>query len=282
MKNRELLLDIFWEVLGSILIASAIYNFAVYAEFPMTGFSGIALIFYRLFNLPVGLTTIVLNIPVALLCYKLIGREFMIKSLRCMVISSLFIDYVAPIFPVYTGGRMLAAISAGVLGGMGYAMIYARKSSTGGSDFIIMACKALKPHIKLGTIAFLSDIGIILAGGIIFNDIDGIIYGMIINFLFAVMVDKTMNMLNSKKVGLVVTENGEELCDVINDCSGRGSTILYGKGGYKKGDKQVVLVACNDKEMTAIEKQVKNTDSRSFMIVMNSSEVHGEGFRVIQ
>ena len=73
MKNRELLLDIFWEVLGSILIASAIYNFAVYAEFPMTGFSGIALIFYRLFNLPVGLTTIVLNIPVALLCYKLIG-----------------------------------------------------------------------------------------------------------------------------------------------------------------------------------------------------------------
>ena len=89
-------------------------------------------------------------------------------------------------------------------------------------------------------------------------------------------------MLNSKKVGLVVTENGEELCDVINDCSGRGSTILYGKGGYKKGDKQVVLVACNDKEMTAIEKQVKNTDAQSFMIVMNSSEVHGEGFRGIQ
>ena len=58
MKNRELLLDIFWEVLGSILIATAIYNFAVYAQFPMTGFSGIALIFYRLFNLPVGFTTI--------------------------------------------------------------------------------------------------------------------------------------------------------------------------------------------------------------------------------
>ena len=65
----------------------------------------------------------------------------MIKSIRCMVISSLFIDYIAPAFPVYTGSRMLAAISTGVLGGMGYAMIYARKSSTGGSDFIIMASK---------------------------------------------------------------------------------------------------------------------------------------------
>ncbi len=282
MKNREILFDLFWEVLGSTLIAAAIYNFAIYSQFPMTGFSGIALIFYRLFNLPIGLTTIILNIPVALLCYKLIGRQFMIKSLRCMVISSIFIDYIAPIFPVYTGSRMLAAITTGVLGGIGYAMIYARKSSTGGSDFIIMACKALKPHLKLGTIAFISDIGIILAGGIIFKDIDGIIYGMIINFIFAVMVDKTMSMLNSQKVGFVVTENGEELCDVINDCSGRGSTILYGKGGYKKGEKQVVLVACSEKEMSAIEKQVKNTDEQSFIIVMDSSAVHGEGFRVIQ
>mgnify|MGYP005767353829 FL=1 len=127
MKNRELITDIFCEVMGSILIAAAIYNFAVYAEFPMTGFSGIALIFYRLFSLPVGLSTIILNIPVAVICYKLIGREFMIKSLRCMLISSLFIDCLAPLFPIYTGSRMLAAISAGTLGGIGYAIIYARK-----------------------------------------------------------------------------------------------------------------------------------------------------------
>ncbi len=267
--------------MGSILIAAAIYNFAVYAEFPMTGFSGIALIFYRLFSLPVGLSTIILNIPVAVICYKLIGREFMIKSLRCMLISSLFIDCLAPLFPIYTGSRILAAISAGTLGGIGYAIIYARKSSTGGSDFIIMACKAVKPHLKLGAIAFISDIGIILAGGIIFNDIDGIIYGMIINFIFAVVVDKTMSAINSKKVGLVVTENGEALCDTISSCSGRGSTILYGRGGYKKGDKQVVLVACSQKEMSAIEKNIKTADDKSFMIVMNSSEVHGEGFRVI-
>ena len=71
-----------------------------------------------------------------------------------MIISSLIIDYVAPLFPVYQGDRLLAALCTGVFGGIGYAMIYTRNSSTGGSDFIIMAVKALRPHLSLGNIAF--------------------------------------------------------------------------------------------------------------------------------
>ena len=84
------------ELLGSILIAVGIYNFAAASAFPMTGFSGIALIFNRLFALPVGLTIIVLNVPVAALCYKLLGKQFFLRSVRCMVISSIMIDYLAP------------------------------------------------------------------------------------------------------------------------------------------------------------------------------------------
>lgn len=281
MNKKELFYDILWEVIGSILIAFAVYNIALTAKFPMTGFSGIALIFYRLYQFPIGLTTLVLNIPVAFLCYRLIGKTFMLKSLRCIVISSLMVDYVAPLFPVYEGNRMLAAIMTGTLGGIGYAVIYMRKSSTGGSDFLIMAAKAIKPHIKLGTIAFLSDIGIIIAGGIIFRDMDGIVYGMIINFLFAIAVDKVMCGLNSGKIGLVVTEHGSDVCDLIDQCSGRGSTILDARGGYRKHAKQVVMVACNDKEMYQIQKAVKHFDDDAFMIVMNSNEVHGEGFRVV-
>lgn len=282
MRWKETALDLFWEVLGSFLIAIALYNFALNASFPMTGFSGIAMIFYRLFKLPIGLTTIVLNIPVAIACYRLIGREFMFKSLRCIVISSLMIDYIAPLLPSYQGGRMLAALVTGALGGIGYAVIYMRKSSTGGSDFIIMAVKAIKPHIKLGTIAFLSDIGIILAGGIIFRDVDGIIYGMIINLIFAIMVDRVMCGVNSGKVGFVVTERGDEMCALIEQCAGRGSTILEARGGYRSTTKQVVMVACNSREMYQIEKAVKELDDDSFMILMDSNEVHGEGFHVIR
>lgn len=281
-KVKALAVQLFWETFGSICIAIGIYNFAVQAKFPMTGFSGISIILYRLFNVPIGLSTIILNIPVAILCYKLLGKKFFISSLRCMFISSVIIDYVAPLFPVYSGSRLLAALCTGVFAGFGYALIYTKNSSTGGSDFIIMAVKALKPHLSLGNIAFLSDVGIILAGGILFKDVDGIIYGMIVNYIFAVVVDKVMYGMNSGKMALIVTECGEQICQVIDDCCERGSTILHAQGGYQGDDKQVVMCACGNKEMFQVQQAVKAADPKSFVIILESNEVHGEGFHIVQ
>lgn len=280
--DRKACVDILCETAGSALVAAALYNFALHAEFPMTGFSGVAIIFYRLFGLPVGLMTVILNIPVAILCFRLIGREFLIKSLRCMVISSVMIDCLAPLFPVYGGDRMISALVTGTLCGVGYALIYMRGSSTGGLDFLIMAAKAVKPHIRLGTIVFLSDFVIVLAGGLIFRDIDGIVYGMVVNFLCAAVVDRVLCGLNAGKVGLIVTERAAEVCVCIDACSGRGSTILEGRGGYRQDAKQVVMVACSRKEMYPILNAVKQLDAQAFMIVMDSGEVHGQGFRVVQ
>ena len=281
MSWKKSLADVAWEAAGSFLIAVGIYNFALHARFPMTGFSGIAMICYRLWGMPIGMTTILLNIPVALLCFRLIGRDFLLKSLRCMVISSLMTDLLAPLLPVYQGPRMLSALACGTLAGIGYAVIYMRGSSTGGSDFIIMAAKSLRPHLKLGAIAFVADVGVVLAGGIIFRDADGIIYGMIINFLLAVVVDKVMCGVNAGKVGLVVTRRGKEVCGLIDRTTRRGSTILEGRGGWRQEEKQVVMVACSPKEMYQIQRAVKAFDPESFLIIMDANEVHGEGFRVI-
>lgn len=281
MISKKFLTQLCLEILGSILVAAAIYNFAVQAAFPMTGFSGISIILYQMLNIPIGLSTILLNIPVAILCYKLLGKKFFISSLRCMVISSIFIDYIAPLFPVYEGSRLLAALCTGVIGGMGYSMIYMQNSSTGGMDFIILAVKAVKPYLSLGKIAFLADVGIILIGGILFKDMDGIIYGMIVNFLFAVMVDKIMYGINAGKLTLIVTEHGEKICTTIDTCIGRGSTILKAQGGYQGDKKQVVLCACNNREMYLVQNAVKETDPQSFLIILESNEVHGEGFRML-
>ena len=281
-KFHKLIIQLLWELGGSVLIAIGIYNFAVQAAFPMTGFSGISIILYQLFNIPIGLSTILMNIPLAAICYKLLGRKFFISSLRCMFISSVVIDYVAPLFPVYTGSRLLAALCTGIFAGAGYALIYTRNSSTGGSDFIIMAVKALKPHLSVGKIAFCSDIGIILLGGILFKDVDGIIYGMIVNYIIAIVADKIMYGMNSGKMTLIVTEQGQKVCQVIDDCCQRGSTILHGEGGYQGDEKQVVMCACSNKEMYAVQQAVKDADPQSFMIVLESNEVHGEGFKMVQ
>ena len=272
----------FIEILGSFVVAIGIYNFAVQASFPMTGFSGISIILYRLFNIPIGLSTIFLNIPLAIIYFKLLGKNFFISSIRCMLLSSFFIDYVVIHLPVYTGDRLLAALCTGIFAGIGYALIYMQNSSTGGSDFIIMAVKAVKPHIPLGKITFLSDLLIVIIGGYIFNDVDGIIYGLIVSMLMSKIIDQMIYGANSGKFALIVTEKALEITKVIDECSGRGSTILPAKGGYKQEDKQIVVCASNDKEMFTIEQKVKEVDPKSFVIILESHEVHGEGFSLVQ
>lgn len=280
LVTKEGLVEIGIEILGSFLIAIGIYNFAVNANFPMTGFSGISIILYRLFQIPIGMSTILLNIPVTFLCYRLLGKRFLLRSLRCMVISSLMIDYLAPLLPVYGGSRLLAAICTGVFAGFGYALIYMKNSSTGGADFIIMAVKAWKPYISLGKIAFLTDFLIIMIGGMIFRDVDGVIYGLMVAYLLSMVVDKVMYGVDAGKLALIVTEKGKEVTETIDVCTQRGSTILKGQGGYRQDEKQVVMCACNNKQMYSLQQAVKEVDPKSFIIILESNEVLGEGFKI--
>ena len=274
--------DTLFEIIGSVLIAAAVYNFAVPAEFPMSGFSGLALIIYRLTGMPIGIMTILLNIPVALLCFKLIGKNFFFKSLRCMLISSLFTDYLAPLFPLYDGNRILAAICTGVLGGIGYGIIYLRNSSTGGSDFIIMAVKSKLPHVKLGSIIFATDLIVILAGGIIFKDFDGIILGLMINYMYAIIADRLMYGINAGKFAMIITKYGDTVSEKIDSACARGSTLVPAIGSYTKEARDVVLCACSTKDMIYVEQAVKEADPDAFTIILESNEVLGEGFRSVR
>ena len=276
------LISFFMETLGGFLVAVALDSFAVNAGFPLTGFSGIALIFNRLWGMPIGVTIILLNIPLAFLCYKLLGKGFFLRSIRCMLISSIFIDYIGPMLPAYDGDRLLAALCTGVTMGLGYGLIYMQNSSTGGADFVVMALKAVRPHLSLGRLAFITDVVIVLAGGFLFRDVDGIIYGMIVSFIFSVVIDKVMYGANAGKLTLIVTEHGKLVCDTIDETCKRGTTILKAAGGYKQEDKQVVMCACSDKQMYQVQQAVKAVDPASFMVVLESNEVHGEGFRYIQ
>ena len=277
---KELGVDIIVDIVASILIAVGVYNFAMYANFPVAGFSGIAIILYHLFGLPVGIGTILLNVPVSIFCYKFLGRTFFLKSVKSMIISSVFIDYVAPLFPAYEGSRLLAALCMGVLCGIGYAMIFMRGSSTGGQDFITVALKKVYPHISLGMIAFALDMMTIILGTVlVFKDVDGLIYGIIVTYLLAIVMDRIMYGIDEGKMTFIVTEHGEDVAARIDEYSGRGSTILQGRGSYSGKQKDVVMCACNNKQMYTIKKLVRQIDPKAFTIIMESNEVVGEGFK---
>ena len=273
-------IDILIDILGGIFIALGTYNFAAAAEFPMVGVNGIALIFYQLWGLPIGRTAILLNIPIAVFCFKVLGRRFFLRSVRTILITSFLMDYAAPLFPVYEGDRMLAAICTGILSGLGFALIYMRDSSTGGADFIILSLKALHPHLTIGKISFAMDAVIVLLGVMIVSkDIDSLIYGIIISFLLSTMVDKVMYGISAGKLTLIVTEHSREVAEKIDQATGRGATFLKAQGSYSGEDKDVVMCACNNKQMYGIRSVVKEIDPDAFIIIMESNEVLGEGFK---
>lgn len=273
-------IDIFIDILGGIFIALGTYNFAAAAEFPMVGVNGIALIFYQLWGLPIGRTAMLLNIPIAVFCFKVLGRRFFLRSVRTILITSFLMDYAAPLFPVYEGDRMLAAICTGILSGFGFALIYMRDSSTGGADFIILSLKSLHPHLTIGKISFAMDAVIVLLGVMIVSkDVDSLIYGIIISFLLSTMVDKVMYGISAGKLTLIVTEHSQEVAEKIDQVTGRGSTFLKAQGSYSGEDKDVVMCACNNKQMYGIRSVVKEIDPNAFIIIMESNEVLGEGFK---
>ena len=283
MRNnvKRISIDVLVDILGGILLTIATYSFAVPANFPMTGVSGVALIFYRLLGLPVGTMTVILNIPIVICCYKTLGKQFYIKSLRSTLITSAVMDIMGPRLPLYQGDMMLAAISAGVLLGIGYAIIFMRGSSTGGFDFIMMAVKYYRPHLSLGKIGFAMDAFVIVVSAVcIRTGVDCVIYGLVLNYLYTTVLDRMICGTNSGKLTLIISDHPREIVNEIDKLVERGATLLKGIGGYTGEEKEVVMCASSSKEMYAIRKRVHEIDERAFVIIVESNEVIGEGFRL--
>lgn len=279
-KIRTIAIDLLADVVGSLFIAVGIYNFAAASKFPVTGVSGIALVFYYYWHLPIGTVTVLLNIPIILICGRILGIRFILKSLKTMLISMFFMDVVAPLLPVFQGDLILSCICMGLFSGLGYALIFMRNSSTGGTDFITMSIRAKKPHLSLGRIIMALDCTVLIVTGFLMGGhVESIIYGLIGTAIVSFVVDKVIYGLDAGKVTLIVTDHGQEVSDKIHELTERGATILKGAGSYTKKDKQIVLCACSYKQMHMVQKAVKEVDSDAFMVIMEANEVRGEGFK---
>ena len=279
-KFQTTLLDLAAEVFGSFCVAIAFYNFTTVHNIPMSGFSGIGLIFNRLFGLPVGMVVLVLNIPMALVCLRILGFRFVLKSLRCMLVQTFMFDVVAVHLPLYAGDPLLAVVCSGAIAGVGLAVIFMRGSSSGGSDFIAMAIKAYNQHIPVGKIIMVMDFAIVILGGLLFKNFDGIIYGALINVLYSLVIDKVLYGINAGKLAIIITNMPQEIANAIAKTCDRGATLIRCVGAYKGEERWTVLCACNTKEMVMVEKAAKSVDPAAFIIIMESNEVVGEGFRV--
>ncbi len=271
--------DFIYNIAGSILYAAGIYTFAGNAGFAPGGVSGLALIMDYLWGLPVGTVTLLLNIPLVIISYRAVGRRLLIKSAVTMVISSLFLDLVFPLFPMYSGDRLIASVCSGAFLGAGMALFYIRGSSSGGIDFLAFAIKKKKPHMTIGVITMLIDLVVILLGWPVFGDVDAVLYGVLATFVSTIVIDRILYGAGAAKLAIIITDKGKETAEQISVRAGRGVTSLRAVGAYTRTDREVLLCACTKAEAYLVKSAVQEADAKAFFMFVETSEVFGEGFR---
>ncbi len=185
------------DIIASIFLAVSIDCFAVAADFAPGGTSGLAVMVNYLLDFPIGWVTVVLNVPIILFTFKKLGLPFFLASITTILINSLFTDYVVSRFPVFTGARIWAAVLAGVCAGIGYSIIFNEGSSTGGTDFIIVALKQKHPKTSFGVFCFIIDGSVILLSIFVYGEPWPLLYGAVYTLVCSLCMDGTTKLIQT-------------------------------------------------------------------------------------
>ena len=268
-------------LLGSFIMAAGTSLFLLPNQLSSGGVAGIATITYYLFNIPMGTVILAINIPLfALAVYKL-GKVFFIKSMIGTISFSIFIDLLDQI-PALTSDRFLACIYGGIIIGFGTAIILKANSSTGGSDLVSFIAKAYKPTLRTSNIIIIIDIVIVTLNVIFFREIEIGLYSAIAIYLMGKIIDIIFEGIYFTKLIFIISNKNEKIAKEIGENIKRGTTGLLGKGMYTQKEKLVLMCAASRGDVARVKNIARNIDPKSFIIITNSREVVGLGFKNMQ
>lgn len=239
------------------------------------GLSGIATVLYHVFGFPVGVTTLVLNIPLFLIGLKRGGKQFGLKTLVATILLSFFIDFVS--VPSLTDDSLLASIYGGFLMGLGLGLVFRKDATTGGTDLFAKLIHKYFPSISVAWVLFAVDFLVVVAAALVFGPSEAL-YAIVALALSARIIDLVQEGLNTAKAVFIISENAAAISKRVIEEMDRGVTLLKGSGAYTGHEKNVILCVVSRREITRLKDFINEVDSRAFVFVADVREVLGEGF----
>ena len=225
-----------------------------------------------------GITILALNIPLFLLSTLKIGKEFLGKSTIGTVSLSIFIDILDKFEPL-TQDKILACVYGGILTGIGTALILRANSSTGGSDLASIMIKEYKPMFRTGNLITIIDFIIVFLNVIFLGKIEIGLYSAITIYLMGKVIDILFEGIYFTKLLFIISDKNEEISKFIENEVKRGVTGIYGKGMYTNKEKLILMCAIGRNNLAEIKTKIKQIDPKAFLIITNSREVLGVGFK---
>jgi len=294
---RRVVLDYLLITLGASIMALGMVWFLDPYKISAGGISGISIVLRRIFNVPLGLTMLALNVPLFLLGVKVLGKRFGIRTLYGLMAFSILVDVIDGLIyskvldrPAYMLSDpadvgvltdldpLLAAVFGGLLLGAGLGLVFRAQGSTGGSD--IIAQIAVKYRLATAGQAFMVfDFLVISSAALFFGNVSYALIGFLALYVSSKTVDVVVQGIGNTKGLYIISDRWSVIRDRILLEIDRGVTILHGEGGYTGKEKRVIFCVVTRRNVYKVRHIVAEEDPAAFMVISDLHEVYGLGFK---
>lgn len=278
--NKATFIDPLMIALGCAIYGISLDMISVPNKLADGGLSGISLILRHFWGINMGLSTLILNIPLILLGYRFMGKRLLAYTIWGTVSLSFFLWFWRSV-PIIKQldlehDLFLSAISAGVLSGIGLGLVFRYNGTSGGTDIIARICQ-IKFGISSGKMLLFCD-AVVLFASLSYLDIKHMMYTLLASFILSHTMDTVQQGAYSARGLLIISDKYEQIGQMIDLKLERGFTYFQALGGYKQDEKRVIYVVVAPREIPAIKQLIKQEDPNAFVSILEVHEALGEGF----
>lgn len=275
--------DLLFFVAGSVIYAISVNVFTAPNDIAPGGLTGAATLLHFVWGTPIGITVLLMNIPLFIWGVIEVGFRFILKTTVATLLSSLSIDILAPYLQPYQGDLMLASLFGGLLSGLGLALIFIRGGTTGGGDLIANLIGRHLRHISFGKLILAVDLVIVTISAFVYRNLESPLYALVVIFVSSKVVDAVLYGADhgTGKIMFIISSRHDDIVKEILLRLNRGVTCLESRGGYSEVRGEVLLCAVRRQEVYKTRDLVYSIDPNAFIIVSDAGEITGEGFREI-
>lgn len=284
-RITSVITEILMCVLGAFMYSAAVSLFVTPLKFAAGGVTGLGILINYLFPfISTGLFVFVANTPLFLISWKKFGFRFISRTVFATALVSVFIDILDLLGEKYgwffSGEeKLVGAIFGGIIAGAGLGIVFLGGATTGGLDILARLLRLKFPHLSVGRLILICDFAVVLLSGIVYKSVESMLYSIIIVFLSSLAVDYIVAGKSNSKLLFILTDKSYEVTkDIIAIC-GRGVSVIPAKGGYTGQDKELLMCVVRTHEVSRVRKVVAKYDDKPFIIIADSSEVLGQGFK---
>lgn len=279
---RSLVLDFIMIVAGSVCYAIAIGMFSAPNNIAPGGVTGIATLLNYIstewnfpFVIPIGAATIVMNVPLIIASWWVLGKSLTIRTLWGILVSSVLVDVLEPYLVPYTNDKILVCIFGGVVLGLGVGLIMRRGGTTGGSEVMARLLERKYPHLSVGNLILVVDAVVITMSAIVYGSLENALYAVVFVFIGSQIIDWVVYGGRQGKMAMVLSKKQEEVTAAIMKQVDRGVTLLKAQGGYSGADQKMILCALRRDEVFRLRQVVFEIDPDAFFMMLSTDEVRG-------